>query len=375
MSSNKRATATIKRGLSTSYYLANMDKYLEFPPSVKYIKEVFMRAMELGLEDLGSATMALRDCEDVVMCAIDMQGGAQLSYASKRVKQIHKVVINAFASKPLYVLRDVFIHLACDRPEDRPLFESAVRQGAFELLHQFTDDKEMAMIAVHADSNDLKYVSLRLSDDIDVVMCAINSSTERTMSNDFLKYASDRLRGNAELCLCAIGKYCWSFKYVKLKLRQNRNFVLSAVKLNAHVYQLIPAKFEDDREIALLASLCNGNRLMEFSDEMKKDKDIIMNIISNPNNSFSQIPSVLRSDFDVVLKSIPLNGFTFSEITCFKLRANKNIILTTHLFMRDSKYTALSSKHIHLCGGALIAHTPCKYNMADIVVCLRVAGF
>lgn len=123
------------------------------------------------------------------------------------------------------------------------------------------DDRDVAMLAVWYDGNDLKYVSNRLQDDKEVVMTAIWSA-----SGEPLQYASDRLKDDPEVVMAAVNtlKRCDNdaLKYASDSLQDDIDIIMSAVRLDSTMLKYASKRLQADPRIQYLA-----NQDFRFIDE------------------------------------------------------------------------------------------------------------
>lgn len=145
---------------------------------------------------------------------------------------------------------------------------------------EYNDNKEIVMIAVTRDGNQLEYASNRLKNDKDIVMAAV------TQDGWSLEYASDELKKDKDVIKRAIKTTANALVFANEDTRNNKEFVIRAIE-----------EAENKKIYGILEFL---------SDELRDDKDIVLKVIEY-GDDFAFVSERLRSDKDVVLKAIKSN--------------------------------------------------------------------
>jgi hypothetical protein len=131
-----------------------------------------------------------------------------------------------------------------------------------QLFRKYNTDKNLVieLIKNSHSQNFLKYLSLDLRDNKDIVYSAI------CKSGDELEYASDRLKSDEEIVLKALEKNSSSIIHMSNDLINNRNFIFK-----------ITEKFRFYSSDIL--------KLMEsFSKELLNDKELILHLLNTTSN-------------------------------------------------------------------------------------------
>ena len=152
-----------------------------------------------------------------------------------------------------------------------------------------------------------------------------------------IKYFSDDIRNNKEIVLIAVAKNGNELKHASDKLKKDREVVLTAIKtVGSYINDSIKyadKSFLSDFEIARVALASSGNSLQYFADEIRMDKDIVSIAVSNYSTKFSSYSSEalefadksLLSDKDFIL-SLPEISIEFiSE----NLKKDRDIVIKT----------------------------------------------
>lgn len=156
----------------------------------------------------------------------------------------------------------------------------------FECLSsKLRGDKELAMIAIKENGNQLKNASKSLRDDYDVVR----------LNSEAFAYASERLRDNEELARSA--SY-WTFKYASKRVRSIRSIALEVVKK------------------------C-GLNIFHLSTELLNDREVILAAIKNSKSIFKDLPVFVRDDKEIVMVSLNCSFKSFDHPFNFKILSER----------------------------------------------------
>jgi hypothetical protein len=195
----------------------------------------------------------LRDDEEFILEAIKLDGET-IEYASSRILENDLIVLEAFKNTKQFML----FH---------------------QLFRKFNNDKDLVteLIKVSTSKQFLKYLSIDLRDDKDVVYLAICKSGYE------LEYASDRLKNDEEIVLKAIEKNSSNIKHMSKDLMNNRDFIFK-------ITEKYP--FYSSDIIKLMES---------FSKELLNDKELILHLL----NKTSDIDAIklcgpkIKNDLDI----------------------------------------------------------------------------
>ena len=108
----------------------------------------------------------------------------------------------------------------------------------------------------------LKYASLSLKSDIEVVLKAIETDAAA------IKYASENFRDTNELALAAVEKNVEAYENVANKLKENREFVLKCVDIDKRIYYSMPS----DELKSWITSIFRLREL--YKDNTSRDDDV-----------------------------------------------------------------------------------------------------
>lgn len=125
-----------------------------------------------------------------------------------------------------------------------------------------------------------------------------------------LKYFSEEIRSNKEIVLIAVSKNGNELKHTQDELKKDREVVLAAIKTpKVDLFANEAIKYADksflsDFEIARVAAAFSGNSLQYFADEIRQDKDIVSIAVNNSPGALDFADKSLLSDKDFIL-SLP----------------------------------------------------------------------
>jgi hypothetical protein len=182
------------------------------------------------------------------------------------------------------------------------------------------NDKDIVLKYVKKNSHNLKFISVELRNDEDVIFASINDICEECFN-----YASNRLKNNKDFILKAVKKNSHIIKYINEELKKDREILLEAVKYKGTVLEFIPKEFQNDREIVLTAVQNIGIALHYASEELKNDIEILLTAIKNNEVMFYYFSTKFKKDRKFVLESVKLNGLVLQFVS-EKLQNDKEIV-------------------------------------------------
>ena len=186
--------------------------------------------------------------------------------------------------------------------------------GSNELIRQFFPEEfkdNLSFFMKIAESmSDFKEVFLELASE----KILNNKNFAKTIISNCkvfsLKYFSEEIRSNKEIVLIAVSKNGNELKHTQDELKKDREVVLAAIKTpKVDLFANEAIKYADksflsDFEIARVAAAFSGNSLQYFADEIRQDKDIVSIAVNNSPGALDFADKSLLSDKDFIL-SLP----------------------------------------------------------------------
>ena len=186
--------------------------------------------------------------------------------------------------------------------------------GSNELIRQFFPEEfkdNLSFFMKIAESmSDFKEVFLELASE----KILNNKNFAKTIISNCkvfsLKYFSEEIRSNKEIVLIAVSKNGNELKHTQDELKKDREVVLTAIKTpQVDLFANEAIKYADksflsDFEIARVAAAFSGNSLQYFADEIRQDKDIVSIAVNNSPGALEFADKSLLSDKDFIL-SLP----------------------------------------------------------------------
>lgn len=265
------------------------------------------------------ATDELQDDKEIVLTAVK-QNGLLLRVASERLQNNMEVVETAVKQNPGavgYMGRE----LRATKP-GALLYVQHNNSYWGGMPANFTDDKDVVLVAVGKYGGHLEYCSERLRDDEDVVFTAV----ERSVGG--YKYASDRLKASRriiiEVLINAINPM--SFSVDKTLIDDIKShcpadllplFMLIGGTYDKCDFDGLPASIKDD-ELIISAAIKHG--LKKFyehaSPRLKMRRDIALDAIEQDANTFECVDEGFKKD-RVFLTEAAKRNFRLLSITDF----------------------------------------------------------
>ena len=186
--------------------------------------------------------------------------------------------------------------------------------GSNELIRQFFPEEfkdNLSFFMKIAESmSDFKEVFLELASE----KILNNKNFAKTIISNCkvfsLKYFSEEIRSNKEIVLIAVSKNGNELKHTQDELKKDREVVLAAIKTpQVDLFANEAIKYADksflsDFEIARVVATFSGNSLQYFADEIRQDKDIVSIAVNNSPGALDFADKSLLSDKDFIL-SLP----------------------------------------------------------------------
>ena len=293
------------------------------PPYAQDHKRVVLHAIAvLGGAELSSASVRLRADYDVV-CAALPSDGRLLSVASEELQDNKDVAILSLShrgtldnvSERLRHDHDVAIHqlalLFADVPDtlrDDPVFMLKAVQHNAKIYHHggsaSLDNKDVALAAVRLNVANLEYASERLRGDREVVAAAI-AGARSPFQGAVLPFASEALQGDMDLVyeqICQVPVYAASHKAGLRKA--SREFILRLVRVVPVVVMHCAERAKDDLEIMTLACGAGGSLLEYASARLKKDRGLVLQAVQHTGIALRYADTTLQHDAEIARAAV-----------------------------------------------------------------------
>lgn len=159
----------------------------------------------------------------------------------------------------------------------------------FYVSERLKNDKDIALLAVKKDGNNLKYLT-NLKDNYEIVLEAVKQSGEA------LVYASKRLKNNRVIALTAINNNCNSYKFLSKQLSNDRILASLCIKENGLLIQYLPTKLSKNKELNLLAVEENYLAMSLINTSLINDKCIALKALKNNEHAWYYIGEELKEE-------------------------------------------------------------------------------
>jgi hypothetical protein len=117
-------------------------------------------------------------------------------------------------------------------------------------------------------------------------------------------------------------------KYGSLEIRNDKEIVLEAMKHHIYAFEYASDDLKIDKELALMAVSADGELLEELSEELKDDKEIVLEAVKSNPASYHQVSSHLKRDDDVMLEAVMGDGNLLEYISSeLNIEVDRNIAL------------------------------------------------
>jgi len=187
----------------------------------------------------------------------------------------------------------------------------------------YKDNKEFVKKVLNKYPKCFNYISKRLQNDKEIIMLCIkklNELNEYDNYNNILKLTNYVNRNDKEIVLPLVSMNGEHIKYVSNNLALDKEVVFAAIKNNPLAYHFIDESFFNDKEFILLCLNSNGydeenyeKFLKILSNEFKDDKDIVIACIKKCCKNIIYCSKRLRNDKEIVLTAINNSYYDFYE--------------------------------------------------------------
>ena len=166
----------------------------------------------------------------------------------------------------------------------------------------------------------LRYLSLELKDDYDVVLTALKE-------NSFaIEHASERLKNNKELALLAVKEYGYPLEHVSERLKNDKEVVLAAVKANGRALEYASNELKNDKDIIMTTINSGEYSFDDFSKKMKKDREVCLAAFTSKSYFSTPMYNLeCKVDEEFLCDAMSINGMKLDKVGPM-WKKNKNVV-------------------------------------------------
>jgi len=321
-SSELRANKTIM--LETVTYYGYAIEYVS--ADLKVDEDIVMAAVTCCGCALRLIPTKLKDCAKIVLAAV-VQSGQALQYASERLKSDPTIVsaavtqVNTAIKFASTVFRD-----------DKKLAMQAIRANIHNvdrIMEYISDrlksDMEVFMIGISMGSNNLRFDTCLLRDDIRAVLVAVTDPKHKHA----LIYASDRIKDDLEFAI-KVAAQVHTTKYISNRIKANREFASALISANTKIMCLglpyLSAELRSDKSLMLSAVSKDGLALEHVSSELKDDLDMVLTAASHNGLVLEFASAALKEIEPVVVTAVSQNGLSL-EFASSLLKCSESVVM------------------------------------------------
>lgn len=222
------------------------------------------------------------------------------------------------------------------------------------LDEKYKEDKEIAMVALKKNADNIKYISQNLKKDKDI---GLQATLDGHVLN--FKYISDNLKNDREFVLTVLtyynpidfpGRTLSIYDNISKNLRGDKEIALIALEGNPACFGRVSDKLKDDLEIVTIVAK-SGFYSSYIDDKFTGNKDFILNILEEKGDN--------RIPWD--------NVYSLIKNTSFKLRDDKDVMLSAIKIAPDvinlASSRLLNDEDFILC--AVKENDYVRYHMPD----------
>ncbi len=195
-----------------------------------------------------------------------------------------------------------------------------------KVQQQWQDDEEIVLAAVEARSENFKYASNRLKNNMEIALAAFDGAE---FKEDIILQTGDELKNTYEYFEKVIelgGEYIESVaKYASEKLRNSKKFAKLVLAWNGEEIQYFSEEIKNDQRFvelavengapiskstnkdALLAAVKKSPHFLDDKNELLNDKEFILKVAEFYGDVYKVIPNILKFDKDFMLGLIKYN--------------------------------------------------------------------
>lgn len=248
---------------------------------------------------------------------------------------------------------------ATDFSDDKEIALLAIKDSPFSFQFasdRLKDDDEVATLALSGHGDNFQHLSERLRGSKEMMFLALHSLPENEFTDRWVitAVASEELRKDKEVAREILKYYHFDIKnihesllddfdfiremveteengdmilhFVSDRLKADREFIKYAVSKSHYLLAEASDELKDDDEIVRLA-LDNSPYAIEYaSDRFKDNKDIILGIVKKNPGAIQCASERLRDDYDVVMAAVSQKG-SLLEYASKRLLGDKEVVM------------------------------------------------
>ena len=208
--------------------------------------------------------------------------------------------------------------------EDKRLMLDVIKRRNGDVLKyasmELRDDKDVVLSAVKKNGWSLSYASDRQADDKDIVLSAVKKYWGAWEA------ASPRLRKDKDVVIEGIKNNIYLLNNVSFDLVDDKEFMLRAISIDALAYRYVSERLKNDRDLIVAAVKKDGMIIKDLPSKFKDDKEIITIAVGNDPYALEYASPRLRDDRDVVLKSVSIHG-RLLQYASDRLKDDKELVI------------------------------------------------
>jgi len=319
---------------------------------LKLNKEKYYYLKNINRKDFEKLSIELQHNHEVVLKTIRKRQFPKKAYKNLPIYLRSDIEIAKAAAKNIYSFNLKWVPKKLR--EDREFILFVVMNSWAPVLEfcpdKFKNDKEIMLAAVKKWGKNFKWASIELKQNKEIILTAI-SHPEEPIS---LLYVDDKFRDNRDVVIVAVKRDGENLKRASNRLKRDREIVLTAMKDSKEPasLEIVIEEFKDDKEIVIAAVKRNGhdlkwasNRLRldrevvlsatkyskstimymkRIPEKFKHDKEIILSVLIRSPNDFASLPEYLKRDEEFIFNILPglsFKRFNFDFHSLDQLRA------------------------------------------------------
>ena len=224
-------------------------------------------------------------------------------------------------AESMYDFKEVFLELASEKILNNKNFAKTIISNCkvFSLKYfseEIRSNKEIVLIAVSKNGNELKHTQDELKKDREVVLTAIKTPQVDLFANEAIKYADKSFLSDFEIARVVATFSGNSLQYFADEIRQDKDIVSIAVNNSPGALDFADKSLLSDKDFILsLPSKvyrADGSKFRAFSilgDKLKKDHDIVTKAIALDCNLYQDLPKNLKEDLLIFTEALKDTSF------------------------------------------------------------------
>jgi hypothetical protein len=218
---------------------------------IKNNKEIVGKAVEKNGFLLQEASPELQSDKEIVLKAVKNRGESIKFADSKFVNDYDVMCETVKTFGQIYTS----LHISLRKKEEilYPAVYDCPNILTNYLLSPYLDDREVFLRAVQRDGNSIRLASLRIQNDKEIVIKAIQHGL-------WFDFVTNEMKNDKEIAIEAVKRSEFAFRKLPNQFQSDFEFILSLVKTNDMVYNELSEEFQSNKEITI-AALMNKSKL------------------------------------------------------------------------------------------------------------------